>query len=156
MARPHKCRRISRLPDNPYFKPAGIPLRQLKDITLTLDEYEALRLADLEKMYHESAAKEMGISRQTFGNILTNAHQKVADSIVNGKAIKIEGGVYQMDGIRIFCCRDCHHEWQLPFGTGRPRNCISCKSINIHRSPAGQGNGGENSQKQRKRNRRSP
>jgi hypothetical protein len=119
-------------------------------VNLTLDEYESLRLSDLEKMYHESAAKEMGVSRQTFGNILTRAHQKVADSIVNGKAIKIEGGVYQMDGMRIFCCRDCHHEWRFPFGTGHPRNCTSCKSENIQRSPADQGNKGVIRQNQNK------
>ena len=134
MARPHKFRKISCLPDVPYFKPAGIPVRRLQEIILTIDEYEALRLADLEKLYHENAARKMGISRQTFGNILTKAHYKIADCIINGKAIKIEGGVYRMDGTRTFLCKECKHHWQLPFGTGRPRNCPSCKTTNIQRS----------------------
>jgi predicted DNA-binding protein (UPF0251 family) len=108
----------------------------LSEVILTLDEYEALRLADLEKMYHEEAARKMNISRQTFGNILNSAHQKVADSIVNGRAIKIEGGVYQMDKARIFCCKDCHHEWRVPSGSSQPQKCKSCKSLNVHRSPS--------------------
>jgi predicted DNA-binding protein (UPF0251 family) len=134
LARPHKFRKISCLPDVPYFKPAGIPVRQLQEIILTIDEYEALRLADLEKLYHENAARKMGISRQTFGNILTKARNKIADSIINGKAIKIEGGVYRMAGTRTFRCKECKHHWQLPFGTGRPQNCPSCKNTNIQRS----------------------
>ena len=136
MARPHKFRRISCLPDVSYFKPAGIPVRHLKEIVLTIDEYEALRLADLEKLYHENAAGKMGISRQTFGNILTKAHFKIADGIVNGKAIKIEGGVYRTDNIRIFLCKDCNHKWQVPFGAGRPQTCPKCENKNIYRSPA--------------------
>lgn len=134
MARPHKFRNISCLPDVPYFKPAGIPVRHLQEIILSVDEYEALRLADLEKLYHENAARKMNISRQTFGNILTKAHYKIADSLINGKAIKIEGGVYRMIGKRTFLCIECKHHWQLPFGTGRPQNCPSCKKTNIQRS----------------------
>jgi predicted DNA-binding protein (UPF0251 family) len=134
LARPHKFRKISCLPDVPYFKPAGIPVRHLQEIVLTIDEYEALRLADLEKMYHENGARKMGISRQTFGNILTRARFKIADSIVNGKAIKIEGGVYQTESIRIFLCKDCNHDWPVPFGTGRPETCPTCESKNIYRS----------------------
>ena len=92
MPRPFKCRRVCGTPGTDYFKPRGIPLSDLQEIGLTLDEFEAIRLADLEGLYQEDAAKKMDISRQTFGNIIASAHKKVADAIVNGKALKIEGG----------------------------------------------------------------
>lgn len=65
----------------------------LQEIGLSLDEFEAVRLADLEGLYQEEAAQKMNISRQTFGNILTTAHRKIADALVNGKALKIAGGM---------------------------------------------------------------
>jgi rubrerythrin len=102
-------------------------------VVLTVDEFEAIRLADLEGLYQEEAAKKMKISRQTFGNIISSAHGKIADAIINGKAIKIEGGVYTKAGMRIFICEDCTHEWELGYGTGRPQECPQCKNNNIHR-----------------------
>ena len=92
MPRPFKCRRVCGTPGADYFKPRGIPLSDLQEIGLTIDEFEAIRLADLEGLYQEDAAKKMGISRQTFGNIITTAHKKIGDAIVNGKALRIEGG----------------------------------------------------------------
>ena len=92
MPRPCRCRRIRCNPDSNYFKPRGIPLDMLEEINLTLDELEAVRLADLDGLYQEDAAKKMDISRQTFGNIVNSAHKKIADALLNGKALKIEGG----------------------------------------------------------------
>ena len=68
----------------------------LEEVNLTLDELEAIRLADLEELYQENAAKKMGISRQTFGNIINSAHKKIADVLLHAKALKIEGGVVEM------------------------------------------------------------
>jgi predicted DNA-binding protein (UPF0251 family) len=68
-------------------------LDSLEEVNLTLDELEAVRLADLEGLYQEDAAKKIGISRQTFGNIINSAHKKIADVLLNAKALKIEGGV---------------------------------------------------------------
>ena len=65
-----------------------------------MDELEAIRMADLESMYQEEAAELMGVSRQTFGNILKAAHAKVADCLVNAKKLKIEGGVVECVGRR--------------------------------------------------------
>ncbi len=65
----------------------------LVEINLTLDELEAIRLADFEELYQEDAAKQMNISRQTFGNIIAAAHKKVADVLLHAKALKIEGGI---------------------------------------------------------------
>ena len=92
MPRPCRCRRIRCRPDTNYFKPRGIPLDALEEVNLTLDELEAIRLADLTDLYQEDAAKKMNISRQTFGNIINSAHKKIADALLNAKALKIEGG----------------------------------------------------------------
>lgn len=92
MPRPCRCRRIRCKPDTTYFKPRGIPLDMLKEVNLTLDELEAVRLADWRGLYQEDAAKKMDISRQTFGNIINSAHKKIADVLLNAKALKIEGG----------------------------------------------------------------
>ncbi|MCX5811749.1 MAG: DUF134 domain-containing protein [Proteobacteria bacterium] len=90
MSRPKKNRCINYFPNSSYFKPKGIPLYQLKEVLLNLDEFEAIRLADYEGLYHEKAAEQMNISRPTFGRILDNARNKVADIIINGKALQIE------------------------------------------------------------------
>jgi len=110
----------------------------LEEVDLTLDELEAVRLADLEGLYQEDAAVKMNVSRQTFGNIVTSAHKKIADALLNGKALHIKGGVVQMMERR-FVCYDCKHEWTSPHGAGRPGECPQCKSVNIHRAPQDRG-----------------
>jgi len=92
MVRPKKCRCIESEPNSVYFKPRGIPLVDLQEVSLSLDEFEAIRLADYEDLYHEDAAVRMKISRSTFGRILGIAHRKVAECLVDGKALKIEIG----------------------------------------------------------------
>ncbi|MEW6088181.1 MAG: DUF134 domain-containing protein [bacterium] len=139
MTRPFKCRCIKSEPQIGYFKPRGIPLTSLEEVNLTLDEFEAIRLADLEGLYQEEAAEKMKVSRQTFGNIINSAHNKIAEAIINAKAIKIEGGVYKMTNMRKFKCSDCNHSWELPYGTGRPQVCPECKSKNIHRAEEDRG-----------------
>jgi predicted DNA-binding protein (UPF0251 family)/predicted Fe-Mo cluster-binding NifX family protein len=74
------------------FKPAGAPARDLEEVTLGLDGAEAIRLADLEGLYQDAAALRMGVSRQTFGRIVEAARRTVADAIINGKRLRIEGG----------------------------------------------------------------
>jgi len=98
MSRPCRCRRIRCNPDANYFKPRGIPLDALEEVNLTLDELEAIRLADLAELYQADAAKKMNISRQTFGNIINSAHKKIADTLLNAKALKIEGGTVERIG----------------------------------------------------------
>jgi predicted DNA-binding protein (UPF0251 family) len=139
MARPRNCRRVGSVPESNYFKPRGIPLSMLEDVILTVDEFEAIRLADLESLYQEKAAEKMNVSRQTFGRIIDSAHKKVAEALVKGKALKIEGGEFEMAAMRKFRCYDCQHSWDLPYGTGRPGNCPSCKSSNIHRAQEDRG-----------------
>lgn len=134
MSRPFKHRRICCDPKSDYFKPRGIPVTQLEEINLTMDELETIRLADLEGIYQERAASKMNISRQTFGNIINSAHKKIADALLNGKALKIKGGVYTMAEMRKFKCCVCNYEWKVPYGTGRPQKCPQCKDANIHRA----------------------
>jgi predicted DNA-binding protein (UPF0251 family) len=90
MARPLKCRCIECRPNSYYFKPRGIPLMALEEVSLRMDELEALRLADYQGLYHEEAATKMEISRATFGRVLNEARRKVAEAILQGKALKIE------------------------------------------------------------------
>ena len=134
MARPINCRRVGSMPQSDYFKPRGIPLSMLEEVVLAVDEFEAVRLADLEGLYQERAAEKMNVSRQTFGRIIESAHKKVAEALVQGKALKIEGGEFEVASMRKFRCDDCQHSWEFPYGTGRPEGCPSCKSGNIHRA----------------------
>jgi predicted DNA-binding protein (UPF0251 family)/predicted Fe-Mo cluster-binding NifX family protein len=80
------------------MKPAGIPACELEEVILGLDEAEALRLADLQGLYQEAAARSMGVSRQTFGRIVESARRKVADAILNGKALRLDGGEITIKG----------------------------------------------------------
>jgi len=140
MARPKKCRWVCCEPSVTFFKPRGIPLVALERVRLVVEELEAVRLKDLEGLDQEKAAATMNVSQPTFHRILQSAHNKVADALVNGKAIRIEGGDYMVrEGARLFKCYDCKNEWQEPYGTGRPARCPKCKSMNIHRSPSDRG-----------------
>jgi uncharacterized protein len=94
MTRPKCCRIVGSLPTVEYFKPRGIPLIDLEEVVLTVDEYETLKLADYEQLYQEQAAEKMQVSRQTFGRIILSAHYKLADALIHGKALKIEGGEF--------------------------------------------------------------
>lgn len=92
MPRPCCKKTISNFSKYEVFKPNGIPLVELEEIILSLDELEALRLSDLDGLYQEAAARAMGISRQTFGRIIASARHKTASAILNGKALRVTGG----------------------------------------------------------------
>ena len=104
MPRPFCRRRIWGHPVASVFKPAGMSLRTLEEVVLTLDEFEAVRLADLDALYQEQAAARMGVSRPTFARIVDSARRKLADALVHGKALRIEGGPVHAGGRRQ-CCR---------------------------------------------------
>jgi predicted DNA-binding protein (UPF0251 family) len=137
LPRPPCPRRVKAPPRCSYFKPAGVPVSQLEQVTLTLDEFEALRLADLEGLYQDQAAARMGVSRATFARIVEAGRPKVAQSLVHGQALRIAGGPVALRGRRRFRCESCRHEWSLPFGTGRPPACPSCGSDDFRRVDAG-------------------
>ena len=90
MARPTCPRRITHSPRATYYKPAGIPLCELREVELGADELEAIRLADVEDLNHTEAAERMGVSRQTFDRIVLRAHKKIGAALVNGQALRIQ------------------------------------------------------------------
>lgn len=132
MGRRRMWRKVSSLPQVNYIKPAGIPLASLEEVNLLVEEAEAIRLKDLTGLEQGDCAQKMSISRTTFSRILDSARQKVADAILNGKAIRIEGGNFEM-AIRRFRCLS-GHEWDVPFETmvsDPPEVCPSCDTPSI-------------------------
>jgi predicted DNA-binding protein (UPF0251 family) len=93
--RPKKTRWVKCAPTERCFRPQCKPFNKLQGVNLTLDEFEAIRLSDLEKLSQVEVAKKMKVHRSTISRILESAHEKIADAFVNIKAVKIEGG----------CCR---------------------------------------------------
>ncbi len=104
MPRPCCRRRIAGSPKASAFKPVGLKMCEIEEVVMTLDEFEALRLADLDGMYQEEAAAQMRVSRPTFSRIIESARRKVADALVHGKALRIEGGSVTSTA-RPSCCR---------------------------------------------------
>lgn len=98
MPRPFCRRRVAWMPRMRCFYPeARTPgTRPPEKVVLTLDELEAIRLADFMGLYQEEAAKQMGISRPTFGRIIDSAHKKVAEFLIQGKMLCVEGGPVEM------------------------------------------------------------
>lgn len=139
MARPKCPRLVNCRPGYSYYKPRGIPVSALEEVALTLDELEAVRLADHEGLYQEQASEAMNVSRQTFGRIIQSARRKIADALLSGKALRIEGGVIRMTEKRKFKCYNCGNDWEVPYGTGRPGGCPNCGSDNIHRDEEDRG-----------------
>jgi predicted DNA-binding protein (UPF0251 family) len=92
MPRPRKKRRLCFHPKVTYYKPQGVPLRQLQEIILTAEELEALKIKDCDKMDQHSAAEQMGVSQSTFQRILSGAREKTTRALVEGKALRIETG----------------------------------------------------------------
>jgi predicted DNA-binding protein (UPF0251 family) len=125
MTRPRIERRVKEPPRFQRFKPVGIPARLLERISLTLDEFEALRLADYKDLEHESAAKEMGISRPTFTRLIDSARKKVAKAIIEGKEIFIMGGsVYFRNNI--MRCLNCGTIIPIDFENNAAIKCPNC------------------------------
>ena len=132
MGRRQLWRKVSFIPPVTYFKPAGIPVATLEEVKLLVEEAEAIRLKDLEGLEQEECAQKMSISRTTFSRILDSARQKIADSLLNGKALRIDGGNFEM-AVRRFRCIS-GHEWEVPFETmvsDPPEFCPECETSNI-------------------------
>ncbi|HPM41335.1 MAG TPA: DUF134 domain-containing protein [bacterium] len=92
MGRPPLNRRVEGEPRVRFFKPQGVPMAELAESILTKDGLEAVRLADVEGLYHDEAARRMGVSRATFGRVLEQARRAVGEAITQGRALRIEGG----------------------------------------------------------------
>lgn len=105
MPRHKKLRCVSHMPNCTYFKPAGIPAHDLDEVVLKVEEMEALRLKDLLGLEQLECAENMAISRPTFQRILIDARHKVAEALVQGKSLRIEGGAYDFSQKHRTCPR---------------------------------------------------
>jgi predicted DNA-binding protein (UPF0251 family) len=134
MPKPKKDRFVLQPPSVVYFKPQGVPLFQLEQVVLGVDEYEALRLVDMEGLQQQEAAERMKVSRATCARILEGAHRKVAEALTVGKAIRIEGGNFVLGSNR-YRCRECNTSWEIRL-SGReqapqPLSCPRCRSDKV-------------------------
>ena len=119
MVRPTKKRTIENIPQVKYFKPAGIPMREIGEINLSLEEVEALRLKDLEGLIQQECADKMNVSRPTFQRILVKAREKVARALLQGKAIRFKGGDYKL-ARGAYYCQSCDYVLEIS-SSGRGR-----------------------------------
>jgi predicted DNA-binding protein (UPF0251 family) len=135
MGRPIKWRRIGYLPRILNFVPSEKYVKGHEECTLKLEELEAIRLKDLEGLEQEKCAIKMQISRPTFQRILNSARKKLADSLINGKGIRIEGGNFAVNICKLKCA-DCKKEWEENFdnlnnGLYVSYICPNCGSVNV-------------------------
>lgn len=130
MPRPTKPRWVEFTPTVTYFKPAGIRMRELEEVSLGIDEVEALRLKDLTGLEQEDCAKRMNLAQSTFQRVLTAARTKVSRALIEGKALRIEGGNYLISP-SVFTCRDCGLEWPNQQRGHQQLRCPSCGSQNV-------------------------
>lgn len=128
MPRPRKIRRVSKPPLCNRFKPVGVPARLLQAVDLSVDEYEALRLADYEGLEHKEAAEKMGISRPTFTRLIDQARKKIASGIIEGKEISIGGGDFQFQE-HLARCRSCGTV--LDYAQRVPKICPECNDSDL-------------------------
>jgi predicted DNA-binding protein (UPF0251 family) len=131
MAKPKKDRQVQYPPSVVYFKPQGIPMVALEQETITVDEYEAIRLVDRDGLDQAQAAKRMGVSRATCARIVESARRKVASALSEGKAIRIEGGNVVLKRNR-FRCIDCSTLWEGELATDQATPaCPECNSDRV-------------------------
>ncbi len=135
MARPVKWRKIENIPTVPYFVPSEKDIDEIPGNVLKLEELEAVRLKDLEGLEQEECAQKMQVSRPTFQRILISAREKITDSLVNGKTLKIEGGNFTRNICPVKCA-DCGKEWSESFEKleiikNGEYTCPSCGSSHV-------------------------
>jgi len=139
MPRPKKKRSVHRPPLFSDFKPAGIRASDLGPLELALDEYEAIRLADLLGMDHAESAEQMEISRSTFSRLVEKARHKIGLFLTEGRHLRIEGGDihFQKNLIR---CQSCGHMFNMAFDADLSQ-CPNCGSSNLIDLAGGHGHG---------------
>jgi predicted DNA-binding protein (UPF0251 family) len=132
MGRRQLWRKVSAIPPITFFKPTGVRTDELEEVRLLVEEAEAIRLKDLDGLEQEECAEKMSVSRSTFSRILDSARQKVAEALLYGKAIRIDGGNFEMAVRRFRCLHG--HEWEVPFETlisAPPEFCPKCQTPSI-------------------------
>ncbi len=139
MGRPQKNRKVYTPPIFTDFKPAGISVKDLKKISLTLDEFEAIRLSDFLGMSQEEASEEMEISRPTFTRLIEAARKKLADFLINGRFLNLEGGNIHFRK-NIIKCQKCEHTFHISFDINI-KYCPYCNSSELINLAGGFGHG---------------
>ncbi|MGE0089712.1 MAG: DUF134 domain-containing protein [Bacteroidales bacterium] len=139
MPRPQNNRTVHEPPIFTDFKPIGVKGVSLESVTISLDEFEAFRLADHLGLSHEEAADEMDISRPTFSRLIEQARKKIADFIMNGKLLSIDGGNVHFRN-NIIKCQSCGHMFRTNF-TDIITECPACQSKNLLNLAGGFGHG---------------
>lgn len=139
MSRPQKERIVHQPPLFTDFKPIGVKMNLLKQVSLSLDEYEAFRLADYMGLSHDEAANEMEISRSTFTRLIEKARSNIAQLIVNGSALNIDGGNIHFRK-NIIRCNNCGHMFNINIDKSIS-NCPECNSTNLLNIAGGFGHG---------------
>jgi predicted DNA-binding protein (UPF0251 family) len=129
MPRPTKYRKVENLPEFTYFKPAGRPKCEVEEILLKVEEFEAMRLKDVENLSQEECAEKMNISRQTFQNIIDSARKKITTALIEGKAINISGGNYTRN-ICPYKCTACGKNYEIKYEEDR-KLCPYCGSKEV-------------------------
>ncbi len=139
MPRPKNNRIVHEPPRFSVFKPVGLRSADTEQISFSLDEFEAIRLADQQGLSHAEASDEMEISRSTFTRLIEQARKKIADFLINGRLLVIEGGNihFRKNLIR---CQDCGHMFNINFNDPFTE-CPSCKSKNLLNLAGGFGHG---------------
>lgn len=131
--RPKCLRNVEEVPDVNYFKPRGIPLTNLESTELKVEELEAIKLVHYDGMGREDAASRMGVSRRTLQRELKSGLKKIADGLINGKAIEIKGGYYLAEDETVFRCLDDDHEWKALKNSEGARECPECGSSKVRK-----------------------
>jgi len=139
MSRPKNNRIVYEPPSYTEFKPAGVSVKLLEEVQLSLDEFEAVRLADLLGMSHEEAAVEMEISRSTFSRLIVKSRKKIADFFFQGKLLTVAGGNIHFRK-NIIKCSSCGHMFKIDIGT-MMSECPECGSHNLLSLAGGFGHG---------------
>ena len=139
MPRPKNNRIVHEPPIFTEFKPAGVPATGLKQVLLTLDEFEAMRLADFLGMSHEEASDEMGISRSTFSRLIEKSRKKIAEFIFQGRLLTIDGGNIHFRK-NIIQCSDCGYMFKINIDSPMTE-CPECHSKNLLNLAGGFGHG---------------
>ena len=130
--RPRRTRNVAFQPQATSFTPS---IETEQEVTLKVDELEALRLKDLLGLDQKTAAQKMNISQPTFHRLILSARNKMADALVNAKELRILGGNFKISGVQkqAFRCLSCIYDWEMQTGTGSSLKCPSCESKDIKR-----------------------
>lgn len=140
MRGPYRRRLVQGPPRINQFKPSGVPAKSLQAITLSIDEYEGIRLADFQGLDHNQAAEKMGISRPTFSRLIEKARNKVAQALINGWMLTIEGGNFDLTH-NLYQCEDCGDTISHPI-ENELAACPDCGSTNFRHFNGRHGHGG--------------